>query len=134
MKNVKTAVQACKLLKSPLRKPWGGSKEILWIYYFYFPDEGGENKIYHFLSFSVCNWKFGLRQGSLSFYGPNKGGWGSWYRSNVSVLLAWVAVTKNYMKIRSYVNNEVVWTTSILILNILSYCFLCYVFFHGYSL
>ena len=36
LKNVKTAVQPCKLLKSPRRKPWGGSKEILWIYYFSF--------------------------------------------------------------------------------------------------
>ena len=37
------------------------------------PDEGGENRIYQFLSFSVYFWKFWLRQGGLSFYGSQKG-------------------------------------------------------------
>ena len=69
----KTVVQACKLLKSLSKKPWGSSKEILLIYYFSLPDEGGENKIYQFLSFSVYFWKFWLRQGGLSFYGFQKG-------------------------------------------------------------
>ena len=46
---------------------------FLSIYYFSFPDEGGENKIYQFLGFSVYFWKFLLRQGGLSFYGSQKG-------------------------------------------------------------
>ena len=37
------------------------------------PDEGGENRIYQFLSFSVYFWKFWLRQGGLLFYGSQKG-------------------------------------------------------------
>ena len=48
LKNVKTVVQSCKLLKSLSKRPWGNSKEI---YYFSLPDEGGENKIHQFLSF-----------------------------------------------------------------------------------
>ena len=48
-------------------------KIFLSIYYFSLPDEGGENKIYQFLSFSVYFWKFWLRQGGLSFYGSQKG-------------------------------------------------------------
>ena len=69
----KTVALACKLLKSLCKRPWGSSKEILLIYYFSMPDEGGENKIYQFLSFSVYFWKFWLRQGGLSFYGSQKG-------------------------------------------------------------
>ena len=37
------------------------------------PDEGGENKICQFLSFSVYFLKLWLRQGGLSFYGSHKG-------------------------------------------------------------
>ena len=51
----KTVVQACKLLKSLSKKHWGSSKEILLIYYFSLPDEGGENKI---ISFSVFQFIF----------------------------------------------------------------------------
>ena len=69
----KTEVQACKMLKSLSKRPWGSSKEILLIYYFSLPDERGENKICQFLSFSVYFWKFWLRQGGLSFYGSRKG-------------------------------------------------------------
>ena len=68
----KTVALACKLLKSLCKRPWGSSKEILLIYYFSMPDEGGENRIYQFLSFSVYFWKFWLRQGGLSFYGSQK--------------------------------------------------------------
>ena len=49
-------------------------KEIFIIYYFSLPDEGGENKIYQFLSFSVYFWKLWLRQGGISFYGSQRGG------------------------------------------------------------
>ena len=69
----KTVVQACKLVKSLSKKPWSSSKEISLIYYFSLPDEGGENKIYQFLGFSVYFWKFLLSQGGLSFYGSQKG-------------------------------------------------------------
>ena len=69
----KTVVQACELLKSFSKKPWGSSKEILLIYYFSLPHEGGENKINKFLNFSVYFWKFWLRQGGLLFYGSQKG-------------------------------------------------------------
>ena len=69
MKNL----QAIKLLKSQCNMPWGSSKFFLSIYYFSLPDEGGENKIYQFLGFLVHFWKFGLRQGGLSFYGSCKG-------------------------------------------------------------
>ena len=69
----KTVVQACKLLKSLSKKPWGSSKEILLFYYCTLPDEEGENKICQFISFSVYFWKFWLRQGVLSFYGSQKG-------------------------------------------------------------
>ena len=68
----KTVVQACKLSKSLSKTPWGSSKEILLIYYFSLPDEGGGNKIYQFLSFSVYFWKFLLKQGGLSIYGSQK--------------------------------------------------------------
>ena len=72
----KTVVKACNLLKSLSKKPWGSSKEVLCIYYFSLPGEGGENNIYQFHSFSVCFWKFWLRQGGLSFYGFHQGdGW-----------------------------------------------------------
>ena len=47
----KTLVQACKMLKSLSKRPWGSSKEIILIYYFCLPDEGGEIR---FVSFSVC--------------------------------------------------------------------------------
>ena len=73
LENVKNVVQACKLLKSQSKMPWGSSKFFLSIYYFSLPDEGGENKIYQFLGFSVYFWKFWLRQGGLSFYGSQKG-------------------------------------------------------------
>ena len=53
--------------------PWGSSKFFLSIYYFSLPDEGGENRIYQCLRFSVYFWKFWLRQGGLSFYGSQKG-------------------------------------------------------------
>ena len=70
----KTAVQACKLLKSLSKKPWGSSKEIFLIYCCSLPDEGGDNKIYRFLIFfSFYFWKFWLRQGGLSFHGSDKG-------------------------------------------------------------
>ena len=39
---------------------------------FFLLDEGGENKIYQFLSFSVDFWKFWLRQEGLSFYKSQK--------------------------------------------------------------
>ena len=48
-------------------------KIFLSIYYFSLPDEGGENKIYQFLGFSVYFCKYWLRQGGLSFYGSQKG-------------------------------------------------------------
>ena len=69
----KTVVQACKMLKSLSKTPWGSPKEILLIYHFSLSDEGGENKICQFLNFSVYFWKFWLRQGGLSFYGFHKG-------------------------------------------------------------
>ena len=47
----KTVVQACNLLKSLSKKPWGRSKEIFLIYYFSLPDEGVENNIYQYLNF-----------------------------------------------------------------------------------
>ena len=68
----KTVALACKLLKSLCKRPWGSSKEILLM-----PDEGGENRIYQFLSFSVYFWKFWLRQGGLSFYESQKGNEGA---------------------------------------------------------
>ena len=40
----KTVVHACKLLKSLSKRDRGSSKEILLIYYFTLPDEGGENE------------------------------------------------------------------------------------------
>ena len=43
-----TVVKACKTLKSLAKRPCGSSK-----YYFSLPDEGGENNICQFLSFSV---------------------------------------------------------------------------------
>ena len=46
----KTVALACKLLKSLCKRPWGSLKRILLIYYFSMPDEGGENRIYQFLS------------------------------------------------------------------------------------
>ena len=52
---------------------YSSSKEILLIYYFSLPDEGGENRIYQFPSFSLYFWKFWLRQGGLPFYGSQKG-------------------------------------------------------------
>ena len=73
LKNVKNCSQACKLLKSLSKKPWGSSKEILLFYLCTLHDEGGENKICQFISFSVYFWKFWLRQGCLSFYGSHKG-------------------------------------------------------------
>ena len=81
LKNVKTVVRACDKLKSLCKRPWGSSKEFFLIF-FSLPDVGGEKKICQFLSISVDFWKFWLRQGRLSWR------WGSWYRSNVSVLLA----------------------------------------------
>ena len=72
-KMCKTVVQACKLLKSLSKRPWGSSKEILFISYLSLPDEGGENKIYEFLSFSVYFWKFWLRQGGLSVQKGDEG-------------------------------------------------------------
>ena len=69
----KTVALACKLLKSLWKRPWGSSKEILLIYDFSMSDEGGENRIYQFLRFSVYCWKFWLRQGGLSFYESQKG-------------------------------------------------------------
>ena len=68
----KSVVKACKLLKSLSMKPWGSSKEILWIYCFSLPDEVGENIIYQFLSFSVYSLEFWLSQGGVSFYGYQK--------------------------------------------------------------
>ena len=68
----KSVVKACKLLKSLSMKPWGRSKEILWIYCFSLPDEVGENIIYQFLSFSVYSLEFWLSQGGISFYGSQK--------------------------------------------------------------
>ena len=70
-KTWKNIFKACKLLKSLSKKALGSSKEILVIYCFSLPDEGGETKIYQFLSFSVYFW---LRQGGLSLYGSHKGG------------------------------------------------------------
>ena len=54
----KAVVHASKVLKSLSEKPWDRSKEILLIYYFSLPDEGGENKNYQVLSFSVYFWNF----------------------------------------------------------------------------
>ena len=73
LKIMKTVVQACELLKSLSKKPWGISTEILLIYCFLLHDEGGENKIYQFLGFSFYFWKFWLRLGGLSSYGTQKG-------------------------------------------------------------
>ena len=70
----KTLVQACKMLKSLSKRPWGSRKEIFFnLILLSLPDERGENKICQFLSFSVYFWKFWLRQGGLSFYGSRKG-------------------------------------------------------------
>ena len=49
---------------------WGSSKEILLIYYYSLPDEGGENKICQYLSLFL---KILTGAGSVSFYGSLKG-------------------------------------------------------------
>ena len=53
----KTVVQACEMLKSLCKRPWGSSKEILLIF-FSLQDEGGEKKICQFHSISVDFWNF----------------------------------------------------------------------------
>ena len=85
----KTVVQAFKLLKSICEKLWGRWKGILSIYYFSLPDEGDDNNIYQFLSFSVYFGKFWVRQGGLSFYGSHERDKGAdTDLTTVSVLLA----------------------------------------------
>ena len=67
----------CKMwkLKSKLlpARCWGSSKEILLIYYFLLPDEGGENKICQYLSFSVYFLTYWLRQGAYHFMDFTRG-------------------------------------------------------------
>ena len=54
LENVQNCSLSTKAVEITLYEVWGSPKEMLLVYYFSLPDEGDENKIYHFLSFSVC--------------------------------------------------------------------------------
>ena len=85
---VASGAERSKLLKSLSKKPWGSSKEVLLIYYISMPGEGGENKIYQFRSFFSLLLKILTEAGRFIILWISSGGWVSWHRSNVSVLLA----------------------------------------------
>ena len=84
--NLPTA--SCKHAGGATLSWYASSKDIWLIYHFSLRDEGGVNKIYQFLSFFSLFLKIFTEAERFIISWISYLGWGSWHRSNISVLLA----------------------------------------------